>query len=162
MLHAGHVGINTAIAAAFLYFTPDTYPIGLVVFSTAIIISLSSLPDIDQRIPLVTHRGITHSLTFGLIIGLIIGRAYAALPIDISGTTLIVYGVLTGISGIAGHLIGDFLTPHGIKPFQPFINTKITLNLVKANNTIVNTTLFILGAVVYAYSLIQTTITVTI
>jgi membrane-bound metal-dependent hydrolase YbcI (DUF457 family) len=85
-----------------------------------IIIICTLLPDIDMSQsylgknkflrPLqwvVKHRGVFHSFTFALIItfGLMFYYPIFALPFFL---------------GYSGHLIGDALTPEGIRPWWPF------------------------------------------
>ena len=54
----------------------------------------------------VKHRGLFHSFTFAIIIALIFSFYFPILALPF-------------FLGYSGHLIGDALTPEGIKPFWP-------------------------------------------
>lgn len=96
--------------------------------------SLAMLPDIDMRIPLIKHRGITHTIWFALAVGLAIGlaAAYSSTfivfwrPVDtvwhIAAYGL--YGFLLGLLAVFGHVLGDVVTVSGVKFFYPVSNKK--------------------------------------
>ena len=93
----------------------------------AVIVGLSSLPDIDQRFE-IPHRGFTHSLLFSLVIGII--------------------GFLVGFGAIFLHIIGDIMTIQEVEFLWP-VGGNISLELFYADNPIVNYGFLILGGIAF-------------
>lgn len=108
-------------------------PVGLLVlalgFETAAVggamatVGLSMLPDIDLKLPFIKHRGPTHTVTFALLVGAIVGLVFAAMGAahpDI-GTLLAValgpFGFVVGALAVGSHIAADALTPMGVEPF---------------------------------------------
>jgi len=112
---------------------------------------LAMLPDQDIRIPLVSHRGITHTVWFALLVAGVLGAAGAYLG-DRGGMgtedalAVGAFAFLVGFVTIASHILADALTPMGVKPFAPFRGRKYTLALATASNPIANYALLVLGA----------------
>jgi len=104
-------------------------------------IAFASLPDVDHRLPFVEHRGATHSLAFALAVGtalaglcwVLVGRPAA--PTD---SELVVFAFAVGALSICSHLLGDVLTPAGIRPFWPLWNRRFTVRIVRAKNRVAN------------------------
>jgi inner membrane protein len=73
----GHLG------AALLAYVPVGMALtaidaaGLAVLGAGLSVSLSMVPDYDQRVPFVAHRGVTHTLAFGAALGAALGVAAA-------------------------------------------------------------------------------------
>lgn len=73
MHKTGHIG------AALLVYSP----IGLVLLLSGFdelavlggvgMIALATLPDCDHQLPIIAHRGPTHSITFALLLGALLG-----------------------------------------------------------------------------------------
>ena len=114
---------------------------GYAVAGGAVVLGLATLPDVDHSLPLVAHRGATHTLAFALLVGAVLagvgwavgsaGGAGRALP-------LAALGFLTGVLGIVAHLVGDVVTPMGIRPFRPVSDRHYTLSLTRADNALAN------------------------
>lgn len=152
MHRKGHFG------AALLFYTPLGFITSLLGFRQATVLglvtvaTLAMFPDQDQQIPGVKHRGITHTVWFALLTGLIIGvcGAYVgsvlgdAQPV----TTLLagLFGFIVGTLSVLSHIAADALTPMGITPFTPVDDRHYTLNVVRASNELANIVLLILGA----------------
>lgn len=168
MYRDGHVGIGLALYAPVAFLLAwgrlfEPLALGLVGVTVA-----SYAPDVDIRLPLVAHRGITHTVFAAVAVGL----AYAVAGVYLAGAgagseppaeaALVVgepalataaaagFGFLVGMLGILGHLLGDALTPMGIEPLAPVDGTNYTLDLVYASNTIANKALLVVGAVLLA------------
>ncbi|WP_436928922.1 metal-dependent hydrolase [Halosimplex halobium] len=117
----------------------------------AVVVGLSGLPDVDQRIPFVEHRGPTHTVGFLVLVGLAIGAAAVAVSQATSvGRTAVLgaFGFLVGGLAVGSHLLADALTPMGITPFRPVSDTHYTVSLTRADNAVAN--YFLLGAGVLA------------
>lgn len=55
------------------------------------------------------------------------------------------FAFFVGAYAVVLHLVGDILTPTGIRPFQPFSDASYTLNLTRAVNARANEALFTAG-----------------
>jgi inner membrane protein len=117
------------------------------------VLALTPVPDWDQRVPFVEHRGITHTLAFALLIGLATGgvcllaaRSVPGLqaaygPPELLGT----FGAGVSVLAILAHLAADVITPAGLEPFQPVSGRHYSLSLVGAANRIANAALLVAG-----------------
>jgi inner membrane protein len=117
----------------------------------AVVVGLSGLPDVDQRVPFVEHRGPTHTVGFLFLVGLAVGAAAVAVSQATSmGQTAVLgaFGFLVGGLAVGSHLLADALTPMGITPFRPFSDAHYTVSLTRADNAVAN--YLLLGAGVLA------------
>jgi inner membrane protein len=108
---------------------------------------LATLPDVDHRIPGVPHRGPTHSLAFAALVGAVLGGAALlggrALGVsDPAGVAGLAAAV--GVFGVCAHLVGDVLTPAGVRLFWP-VGPEFSVSLTNADSTVWNYGLFALG-----------------
>lgn len=132
---------------------------GTAIIGGAGVLALSRVPDYDQRIPLVSHRGSTHTLPFALLVGLALGAGLVALAggLGITRTAAAgAFGVLVGTLAIGSHLLADALTPSGVAFLWPLSSKRYSLDLVRADNVLANYGLLALG--VFAIALVVATI----
>lgn len=154
----GHLGVS------LLAFAPIGYllvalgsPLASVMTGGAML-WLAMLPDVDHRLPVIRHRGPTHSLLFAALVG----GAFAAVGLLLAalggasviaellglgafpGIGLAAFGFAVGFLSVAAHLLGDLLTPAGVNLFWP-VGKKYTLSVTRADNTLANYGLFLLG-----------------
>lgn len=130
MLKRGHIGLTLALASPLAvgigFFSK---PIALAVVAGAV--AGGALPDMDTQTGLVKHRGFTHTVWFSILAGISITGIIAVgllqlppsefIPVP-NEATRILFGSAFGIGIVYGtltHLIGDVITPRGIKPFDP-------------------------------------------
>jgi len=111
-----------------------------------LMIGLSSLPDIDMEYrKYIKHRGITHTLLFGILVGvafsIVMGYAYESM-----GWLM---GFAAGFGGVGSHLIGDAFTYHKFKPLYPFSNKEIAYGLFEASNKKVNNAMLTIGLITF-------------
>jgi inner membrane protein len=152
MYPTGHYG------AALLAYAPAGYLLlvwrpGLAVLGGAGVLALATLPDTDQRIPLVRHRGPTHSLLFLVLVAGVLavigwslgGNSSLGTPLELG-----LLGALVGVVGIGSHLLADMLTPAGINLFWPLPREPHSFYVTRANNTLANWALLSLGVFVTA------------
>jgi len=148
MNKTGHQG-----AALLLY-----APVGLLLFTHvdpevagvagAATLALAMLPDIDLKLPLVPHRGPTHTLLFLALVT----AATAAAGYHVAShlpTTALVSGAVGGVVGVVAvgsHLAADAVTPSGVPLLWPVSRHDVSLDLVRASNPLANTVLLTLGA----------------
>lgn len=156
MHREGHVGI-----ALFAYAPIGALTLGagfqeLAVLGAVGSVGLAMAPDVDLRIPLIRHRGVTHTIWFALVIGglcgaggLLIGASEGILPALGLGTWGFFVGALTVIS----HILADALTPAGVRPFAPYRDHEYSLAVARASNPIANYLLLGLGVLAVAVAL---------
>ncbi|WP_049925844.1 metal-dependent hydrolase [Halopiger goleimassiliensis] len=148
MYQFGHYG------AALLLYAPVGAAVALggaetvAILGGVVCVSLSTLPDVDHRLPLVDHRGVTHTVGFAILVGAGVAAATAIL-IDAStlavDAAIVGFAFLVGTLSIGSHLLADALTPMGIRPFWPLSRRRYTLEVTRAANPIANYVLFGLG-----------------
>lgn len=150
MFPPGHVGIALALYA----------PVGLVlllrgrarlaVAGTAAIACLTLLPDVDKWLPWFVHRGRTHTVWFALGTGVWLGgvASFVGGYRDRDRATVLgsaAFGFVVGTLAVLAHLVGDVITPMGVRPFYPLSGFSYTLSLVFASDAAANARLFALG-----------------
>jgi len=155
----GHYGINALLFAPFLYVFAMFNQLELALFVGCIMWITARLPDKDiyfddsfsqgsailSLVP-ISHRGITHTVWFAPAVGLVTGAGLAYLPIP--GTTQfgrVFVGIFFGTLGITGHLLGDIITPMGLKPLAPASNQKWSFTICTASNFFANSLFFLTG-----------------
>ncbi|WP_435320338.1 metal-dependent hydrolase [Haloarchaeobius sp. TZWSO28] len=151
MYAAGHVGL------ALLAFAPvgwllctrghDRTAIGGMVLAAL----SATLPDLDLFVPFLAHRGPTHTVWFvglcGLTVGLIAKTVTrSARPWPTAQHRAGAVPCLVVCLSVASHLLGDVVTPMGLRAAAPLTNTHVTLALVNARNPSANAALLLLGA----------------
>lgn len=148
MYRAGHVGV------ALLAYTPLGVAMSLLgqepvaVGGALVSVALATLPDADHQLPLVEHRGPTHSVPFALLVGAIVGStAVVAVgpSLPLGTVTIGVVGFVVGTLAIVSHLLADAITPMGIRPFWPVSDRHYTLDLTPAANPVANYVLLAVG-----------------
>lgn len=150
MYRFGHWGVSLLVfsplgVALVLAGTPE-----LALVAGGVMCWLAMLPDVDMRIPFISHRGPTHTFAFaGVVGGAGAGLSFLILPrIGFSTettTTLASFGFAVGALTVLAHLLGDVLTPMGIRPLWPLSDRTFSLDLWRADNKIANYGLFALG-----------------
>ena len=133
MYRYGHIGISMLILSIIVFIFGLDLKDPDILIPYGIIIGLSSLPDIDQRLE-IPHRGFTHSLLFSIIIGII---GYALFG---------VVGFLVGFGAIFLHILGDIMTIQEVEFLWP-VGGNISLELFYADNPIANYGFLILGGI---------------
>jgi len=148
MHREGHVG------AALLAYAPVGAVTLALGFDTLALLGavgaagLAMLPDVDQRIPGLTHRGPTHTVWFALAVGVLLavagGVAGGSRGI-LSAVGLAVWAFVAGTGTIGSHLLADALTPAGVRPFAPYRDGFYSYDLARASNPIANYALLAVG-----------------
>jgi len=122
MHREGHYG------ASLLAYSPLGFAVTALGFPTAAVgggalaVVLAMVPDWDQRIPGVAHRGPTHTVHFAGVVAVGTGLLGAGMGASVSdGTVLVtlaagVFGATTGAVAILAHIGADALTPMGVDP----------------------------------------------
>ena len=148
MHKTGHIG------TALLMYSP----IGLVLLGSGFdelavlggvgMVALATLPDCDHRLPIIAHRGPTHSVVFALLLGAILGAAGFVFGETVAGVTPVAmasFGFGIGALAVLSHLAADSITPMGIRPLWPLSRWHYSANVVRAKNPIANYLLLSIG-----------------
>jgi inner membrane protein len=143
----GHLGVSMLVFAPIgSLLVAIGQPLAALVTGGAML-WLAMLPDVDHRIPGVPHRGPTHSLLFAGLVGGAFAGAGALLAEGV-GTVgrlqLSLFGFFVGFVSVSAHLLGDVLTPAGVDLFWPW-GREFSLYVTRADNTLANWGLFLLG-----------------
>lgn len=156
MYRKGHYGAALlAFAPLGFGLTATGYPEAALVLG-AIVVGLTPLPDYDQRVPGIEHRGVTHTLAFALLVGLAVGGVGALVGRSggIAGVAALgTFGFVAGTLSVLAHLAADVVTPAGIAPLWPVSSRRYSLEWVRAANTAANYLLLVVGATVAAGAL---------
>ncbi len=145
----GHVG------AALLVYAPVGFVVMLVVdaefalFGAVAAGALAMLPDIDMKLPLIKHRGPTHSFLFALLVGIgtaAVGWSIGADTGATAGIGMAALGLYIGTGTVVSHIAADALTPAGVSPYWPVRETHYSYDITTAANPIANYLLLGIGA----------------
>lgn len=148
MLREGHIGV------ALLVYSPLGLLVGLIggldfaIMGAIVSAGLSMAPDIDMRVPLMQHRGITHTVWFAGAVAVVLGLIGFFLGLGHGIVVAIALGPLSFLIGglsVGSHLVADSLTPAGIRPFEPRYDKHYSLDWFTAANPIANYLLLAVG-----------------
>ncbi len=152
MYRTGHLGVSLLVFAPIGYlFVAAGEPLAALVTGGAML-WLAMLPDVDNRIPGIPHRGPTHSLLFAALVGVAFAGAGGLLADGVGVVDrmrLTTFGFFVGFVAVGAHLLGDVLTPAGVNLFWPW-GREFSLYLTRADSTIANYGLLLLGATAVA------------
>ena len=151
MYRKGHLGVSLLLFAPVGYVLVGAGHPAVAAVAGFVMVQLSTLPDIDHRLPMVEHRGATHSLAFAALVGgagAVVGAAAGS--VFSVGLPLPAVGFAVGALTILAHLLGDMLTPMGVNYLWPLPVSPVSLSLTRADNPVANSGLFDLGLAVTA------------
>lgn len=123
--------------------------------------TMPMVPDIDMKLP-IKHRGWTHTIWFAIFLGvmnvIIVSAIYfysGRIP-QSEFYPLLLFGFFVGNMWVFGHLIGDYITPMGIKILYPLrkrsYRAKFLFFPVRASNEPANYIFMVLGTVIFFLS----------
>ena len=126
---------------------------------------LATTPDVDLYVGALPHRGVTHTVWAALVVGGLVAFAWALAERrpgpdapsrrdGFPGGPAVSMGGVGGAT-VLGHLLGDLLTPMGIRPFAPLVTAEYSLALVAARDPTANRVLFVAGVLTAAVALHQ-------
>lgn len=157
MYRSGHLGVSLLVFAPLGYaLVAAGHPTAAFVAGAAMV-WLSMLPDVDNRLPLVPHRGPTHSLLFAALVGAAFAAA-ASVVVEAVGAAGFVadppdghatFAFSVGFLAVAAHLLADLLTYAGVPLFWPF-GPRVDLSVTRADSGLANGALLCLGLVAVA------------
>lgn len=149
MYAAGHLGLALLAFAPVGYVLLRANRVRHAALGTTVTVLLSTVPDVDLFVPALSHRGLTHTFLFALLVGVAAGVLVGVLVRASPSTrkSLALWTCLWAGLAVCSHLLGDVITPMGIRPLAPFSDAHATLGLVYARNPQANTALFVAGTV---------------
>lgn len=152
MNRKGHIGLALLVSAPFallvgLLLNPRW---SLIVVGTALL--ADRIPDTDQRLPFISHRGITHTVTFGIVASFVLAASFTTTATITQSSSAFGVGILENITtnlvlfaisllgfvlGFAAHLIGDMLIEaydYAVTPYWPFSSKPVALGWASAES----------------------------
>ncbi|WP_262181701.1 metal-dependent hydrolase [Haloarcula laminariae] len=150
MHREGHYG------ASLLAYAPLLFGAMALGFPTAgvggavLALALAMVPDWDQQMPGVAHRGVTHTVHFAgavAVVTALLGAGMGATASDGNALVVIggaVFGGAAGALAILGHIGADALTPMGVDPLGED-GPHISYGVCRADNQLGNYALLALG-----------------
>ena len=152
MYKEGHAGISLLLFSPFIMlFGILDVDISYILITGIIMVGLSSIPDLDMKWE-IKHRGITHTLIFGIGTGILLSLFFGY-AMGILGVFM---GFIAGFGATASHLLGDALTFSRFKPFYPFSEKEIAYGICASGNRTANQIFMFGGSVLFVLSLIVT------
>lgn len=170
MYRPGHIGVSLLFAS----FLVVILPVSLGLPMAAILLLTERIPDYDQDVDWLSHRGFSHTIWFATLVSagfavpvstvLFVYHEYFfgedALSIDFitnllpaPSTAALVVGLGTFL-GFVSHLSADVITvgedEYGVQPLHPVSDWEVPIQLWRADSRFGNLYLFILGAFVTA------------
>ena len=152
----GHTGAALLLTAPLSYWLV-TY-LGLLWGALLLVVAsgVASLPDIDQNIPFLDHRGLTHTIWFCLAVSIVAGVGTYLIFLQgatlgsslriapVRATTEAVPVSLVVFAGallsLLSHLLADALTVGSgkvaVRPFWPMNYKKLRFGLVKSDSSL--------------------------
>lgn len=156
MHREGHLGVALGSYAPIGAFTLALGFEDLAIMGALGVAALAMAPDIDIRIPFLTHRGPTHTVWFAALVGILCAVGGILVGQSSGVLTALGLGLWAGVVGtvtVCAHLLADALTPAGIRPFAPVRDRSYSYDLARASNPIANYGLLTLGVVAVAGAL---------
>lgn len=153
MYRPGHFGVSLLVWAPVGFVLVLWGRADLAIVGELAMIGLATLPDYDHRAPFVSHRGVTHTLAFALLVGGLLGGLgwlVGGQPNAFTDSSLAVFGFAVGTLAICAHLLGDVITPAGVPLLWPLSGRSYSLYWTRADNMVANYGLLALGVFVTA------------
>ena len=154
MYPPGHAGITAILISAliYLFLVVGRERAGLRWLGLSIALTLA--PDLDGVLPGMVHRGITHTFLAALVLGVVVAAVawasgFRSTHVRVGRATL---GFLVGAGGVVSHLLGDVITPMGVRLLFPLRNTVYTLDVVRASDPEANLSFLLVGVTALAIS----------
>lgn len=170
MYRAGHLGASLLVWAPAAVALVRAGAPALALLGAGVMVALSTLPDYDHDLPLIDHRGSTHTLAFALVVGAVVGALGWAVGSTGAGSALGLvpraltdadpalvlggFGLAVGTLGILAHLLADALTPSGVPLLWPLSGRRYTVGVCRADNAVANYGLLALGAAAVALAVL--------
>lgn len=148
MYKTGHFGVGLLFLLPLVLVLSFSNMTSVLFVSVALFLFLSIHPDIDIKLSkytrgAISHRGLTHTILYALIWSVVCFLLY----LFSFGVVMSFVGLYVGFVGVISHLVGDFLTPSGVKILYPFREKEYSLGLIKSESIIPNIFILLFGLV---------------
>ncbi|AGB32003.1 membrane-bound metal-dependent hydrolase [Natrinema pellirubrum DSM 15624] len=159
MYRDGHAGFNALLYAPFVPLITASYSLETALWGAVVTLAAANLPDLDQSLERIDHRGPTHTIWFALLFGFVAGLGTMLVARSGFGSSGgFGFGFVIGTCGILAHLAGDVVTPMGISPFEPVSQVHVTLAWFKSKNGLINRTFLVIGTFALVVSVLLTVV----
>ncbi|MFB6161189.1 MAG: metal-dependent hydrolase [Haloferacaceae archaeon] len=151
MYRKGHYGVSLLVFAPVGFTLLTLGRPALAFVGGAGMLWLAMAPDLDQRVPGVKHRGVTHTLAFAGLVGAAFGAAGLALGSAVGlarAVALGAFGFGVGTLAVLAHLLADVLTPAGVALLWPLTSRRFSVSLTTADSVFWNYGLLAAGVLV--------------
>ncbi|WP_458186503.1 metal-dependent hydrolase [Haladaptatus sp. NG-WS-4] len=157
MYPVGHYGF------ALLFTAPVVFYLGRragLVFTVFVLLT-ATLPDLDKQVPYVQHHGITHTVSFGIVSGLVVGILMASLVTvyvrregaprysRLTAKNMLIWSTAGVFLGVVSHVVGDILVllpgTEPVSPFWPVFDRKFSVRAWSIGATARNFALLVSG-----------------
>lgn len=151
LMAPGHVGLALLLYAPLAYLLLRFGRDRRMWTGAMVLLAVVMWPDVDVYVAALAHRGITHTVWAALLVGILVaGIAWGFSPVAHARRYgVAVFGFQVGALGIVAHLLGDVVTPMGIRPLYPVYREPYTFDLVLASDPQANTGLLVAGVVAF-------------
>ncbi|WP_167599523.1 metal-dependent hydrolase [Halorussus marinus] len=149
----GHKGIALLLYSPITYFLLETGRPIFAIGGLVLVLMLSMVPDKDMVIPLLRHRGPTHTIWFAGVVGAVLAGVGIVIQFGLDQIGIVAVAVpvtglfIVGFLSIVYHIIGDALNPSGVRPYKPISSHKHALGVTKSGSFLGNWFFYILGFV---------------
>jgi membrane-bound metal-dependent hydrolase YbcI (DUF457 family) len=145
----GHAGLSLILFSPIIFlFRSLGADMTNVLVAGLLMTGLSSVPDFDLEWH-IKHRGITHTVLFGLAVGIVFAVMLGMYAFGFWGWPM---GFIAGFGGTSSHLLGDALTYQKFQPLWPFSDKEVAYGLFAASNRSVNNAMLVLGGIAFILS----------
>lgn len=148
MFPPGHYGVALALYAAVGYALLSRGYVRDALSGGGVVLAYAMFPDLDGQVAFLVHRGLTHTLWFGLAVGalcaLVVAPSLRARPRReaLRGAA---WAFFLGAFAVGAHLAADLLNPWGVMPAYPVSTALYSLDLVRATNDAANYAMLAFG-----------------
>lgn len=148
----GHLGLALLVAAPVAFVLVRTGRARATLVGAGALLGSVMLPDVDLVVRSLAHRGLTHTVWAALALGAL----FAAVAWRLGGggdpRDRAAFGFGVGATSIGSHLLGDVITPMGLRPFAPLSGAEYSLALVAARDPAANLAVFVVGVAVFGHA----------
>lgn len=151
MFPPGHYGVALLLYALVGYALLSRGYGRDALYGGGIVLSYTLFPDVDGKLDVFVHRGVTHTVWFAVAVGVLCVLVVASSLWRRPRREAVRGGLWAfslGAFAVLAHLFADVLNPWGVMPVYPVSPALYSLDLVRATNDAANYALLALGLAV--------------
>lgn len=152
MNRKGHIGLALLVSAPFALIIGILLNPRWCVLLVGAALFADRIPDKDQQLPIISHRGITHTVPFGIVASVGLAAFFTAIATITQPSSAFGVGIVENVTnnfglfaisllgfslGFAAHLIGDMLIKaydYAVTPYWPFSSKPVALGWADAES----------------------------